>query len=193
MADASSRAEPVRANSKGVGITRPPRRVLVMALLRSSLSIIVALVVYVTIPLGGFDEERSIFEFVLGLLLVIVVLAVQTRGVVQSPYPLIRTVEALATTGPLFLLVFASTHYSIDAIQPGSYTQPMTRLDALYYTVTTFATVGYGDISPVSETARLVATAQMLLGLVFIGVVARVITGAAQLGLKRRREEQEAP
>ncbi len=193
MADASSPAEPVRANSKGVGITRPPRRVLVMALLRSSLSIIVALVVYVTIPLGGFDEERSIFEFVLGLLLVIVVLAVQTRGVVQSPYPLIRTVEALATTGPLFLLVFASTHYSIDAIQPGSYTQPMTRLDALYYTVTTFATVGYGDISPVSETARLVATAQMLLGLVFIGVVARVITGAAQLGLKRRREEQEAP
>jgi hypothetical protein len=165
--------------------------VLVTALLRSTLSIVVALVVYLRIPLGGFDEERSIFEFVLGLLIIVVILALQTRSVVDSPYPLIRTVEALATTGPLFLLIFASTHYSIDTLQPGSYTQPMTRVDALYYTVTTFATVGYGDISPVSQTARIVATVQMLLGLVFIGIVARFITGAAQLGMRRRREEQQ--
>ncbi|WP_460630318.1 potassium channel family protein [Intrasporangium mesophilum] len=192
-ADAASPAGVGRPKSSRTGISKPPRRVLLMALLRSSLSVIVALVVYALIPLGSFDEERSLLKFVLGVLLVIVVLGMQTRGIVGSPYPLIRTVEALATTGPLFLLVFASTHYSIDTVQPGSYTQAMTRLDALYYTVTTFATVGYGDISPVSEAARLVATVQMLLGLIFIGLVARVISGAAQLGLKRRREEREGP
>jgi len=68
----------------------------------------------------------------------------------------------------------------------------MTRLDALYFTVTTFATVGYGDISPASQGARLVALLQMVVGLVLVGVIARVITGAAQLGMKRHRSEGES-
>ncbi|WP_256794779.1 potassium channel family protein [Terrabacter sp. Ter38] len=161
-------------------------------MLRVVLSLVVAVVVYFRIPLTGASEARSVATFVSGLVIVVVVLAFQTRGIVRSPFPLLRTVEALATTGPLFLIVFASSHYVIDNIDPDSYTQPMTRLDALYYTVTTFATVGYGDISPVSQTARLVATLQMLLGLVFLGLVARVITGATQLGMKRRREGHES-
>jgi hypothetical protein len=170
----------------------PPRRVVVVALLRVTLSLVVAVVVYFRIPLTGSSDARSITIFVSGLVIVVVTLAFQTRGIVRSPFPLLRTVEALATTGPLFLIVFASSHYVIDNMDPGSYTQPMTRLDALYYTVTTFATVGYGDISPVSQTARLVATLQMLLGLVFLGLVARVITGATRLGMKRRREDHES-
>ena len=167
----------------------PPRRVVVVALLRVTLSLVVAVVVYLRIPLTGSSDARSITIFISGLVIVVVTLAFQTRGIVRSPFPLLRTVEALATTGPLFLIVFASSHYVIDTIDPGSYTQPMTRLDALYFTVTTFATVGYGDISPVSQTARLVATLQMLLGLVFLGLVARVVTGATRLGMKRRRED----
>jgi hypothetical protein len=172
------------------GWTRPPRRLLGIALLRATLSVVVLTVLYFTIPLTGWSELRSLVMFAAGMVLVIIVLAYQTRGIVHSPYPLVRTVEALATTGPLFLLVFASTHFAIDEVQPGSYTQDMTRLDSLYFTVTTFATVGYGDITPVSEVARLVCLLQMLLGLAFIGLVARVISGAAQLGLKRRREDR---
>jgi voltage-gated potassium channel len=57
----------------------------------------------------------------------------------------------------------------------------MTRLDALYFTMATFATVGYGDITPVSEPARFVTLLQMIGGLVLIGVVARVLIGAARL------------
>ncbi|WP_020143378.1 potassium channel family protein [Terracoccus sp. 273MFTsu3.1] len=175
-----------------VALFAPPRRAVVVALLRVMLSLVVAVVVYFRIPLTWSSEARSIMIFVSGLVIVVVVLAFQTRSIVRSPYPLLRTVEALATTGPLFLIVFASSHYVIDNIDPGSYTQPMTRLDALYYTVTTFATVGYGDIAPVSETARLAATLQMLLGLVFLGLVARVITGATRLGMRRRREGHES-
>jgi hypothetical protein len=167
----------------------PPRRLLVVMLVRSILSITIVVVVYFVVPLTEFSEARSVAVFVGALLLVVVVLGFQARGIVRSSYPLLRTVEALATTGPLFLIVFASTHYVIGSAEPGSYTEPMTRLDSLYFTVTTFATVGYGDISPVSEAARLVATLQMLLGLVFIGLVARVITGATQLGIRRRRED----
>ena len=47
-----------------------------------------------------------------------------------------------------------------------------------------FATVGFGDIAPVSEPARLLVTAQMLADLVLIGTIVKVLVGAAQ----RRRE-----
>jgi hypothetical protein len=36
----------------------------------------------------------------------------------------------------------------------------LTRTDALYFTVTVFSTVGFGDITAKTETARLVVTGQ---------------------------------
>ena len=44
--------------------------------------------------------------------------------------------------------------------------------------------MGFGDISPVSEPARLLVTVQMLADLVLIGTIVKVLVGAAQ----RRRE-----
>ena len=53
---------------------------------------------------------------------------------------------------------------------PASFsTHQLTRTDALYFTVTTFTTVGFGDIIPASQGARLVVTAQMILDLLVLG------------------------
>ena len=51
---------------------------------------------------------------------------------------------------PLFLLLFASTYFLMERASAASFTQPLTRTDALYFTVTVFSTVGFGDISPKS-------------------------------------------
>jgi voltage-gated potassium channel len=177
--------------STEAALSAPPRRVLIVALLRSLLSVVVVVTIYFRLPLSNLSESRTIIEFVIGLLLVVVVLAGQVLAILRSPYPLTRTVEALSTTGPFFLILFAITHFVIAGAEPGSYSQQMTRLDALYFTVTTFATVGYGDISPASQGARFVALLQMVLGLILVGVIARVITGAAQLGMKRHRTERD--
>ena len=40
--------------------------------------------------------------------------------------------------------------------QAGTFTEPLTRTDAQYFTVTIFATVGFGDITAVTQTARVV-------------------------------------
>lgn len=65
-------------------------------------------------------------------------------GPSSSRYPLLRSVEAMATSIPLFLVVFATTHYLLNELKPGNYPEPMTRLDPLYFTTSTFATVGFG-------------------------------------------------
>jgi voltage-gated potassium channel len=82
--------------------------------------------------------------------------------------------------------VFSTTHYLVNELNPGSYTEPMSRFDALYFTMSTFATVGFGDITAVSVPARFVTLVQMIGGLILIGVVARVLIGAARLRTQNR-------
>ena len=120
----------------------------------------------------------------------IVVLTVQTLATLRSPYPLLRSVEAMATTIPLFLVVFSTTHYLINGLEPGSYSEPLTRFDALYFTMTTFATVGFGDITPVTLPARFVTLLQIIGGLILVGVVARVLISAARFRQDRRSSNQ---
>jgi voltage-gated potassium channel len=49
-------------------------------------------------------------------------------------------------------------------------------------TVTLFSTVGFGDITPQQETARLLVTTQMLLDLVILGLGLQAILGAVKRG-----------
>ena len=54
-----------------------------------------------------------------------------------------------------------------------------------------FATVGFGDISPVSQSARVVVMFQMLLDLVILGVGVNAVVHAAKLGRKRQSATEE--
>ena len=108
-----------------------------------------------------------------------------------SPFPGLRAVEALATSIPLFLLLFAATYDVMGAIAASSFNQPMTRTNALYFTVTVFATVGFGDITAKTETARLLVTGQMIIDLIILGIGARVILGAVQRS--RQRQPHDTP
>jgi hypothetical protein len=78
------------------------------------------------------------------------------------------------------------------AISAGNFTQPLTHTDALYFTITVFATVGFGDITARTEAARLVVSGQMIADLVIIGLGARIIVGAVRLGRQRQPEDAGA-
>jgi voltage-gated potassium channel len=58
----------------------------------------------------------------------------------------------------------------------------LTRTDSLYFTVTVFATVGFGDITATSQGARMVVIAQMILDLLVLGLVVKVFVGAVEIG-----------
>lgn len=77
----------------------------------------------------------------------------------------------------LALLVFALIYYLMHIHDPGQFAGLDTRLDALYFSMVTTATVGYGDIHAVSQAARAVVTAQVAFNLVFVaGLVALLQT-----------------
>ena len=142
---------------------RVRRRLAVDSLLRSLGVSVLIVVGYFTLPMSNLNPS-ALAVLVGGIALVIGLLSWQITSIAGSPYPRIRAVGALAISVPLFFVVFATGYYLMDRADPGGWTQPMTRLDSLYFTITTFTTVGYGDITAVSQTARAVVIVQMLSG-----------------------------
>jgi voltage-gated potassium channel len=165
---------------------QPQPWMIVRSLLRALASTVALVALYYLLPLDHSTRWLAITMLVIGLVALIGLIAFQVRTIIVSPFPGLRAVEALATSIPLFLLLFASTYVVMGAISANSFNQPMTRTDALYFTVTVFATVGFGDITAKTETARLLVTGQMIIDLVILGIGARVILGAVQRGRQRQ-------
>jgi voltage-gated potassium channel len=165
------------------------RRVLARAFLRALGSIVALVALFYVLPLNHSSAATAVAILVIGLVVLIVLVAFQVRRILGSPYPGLAAGEALATSVPFFLVLFASSYVVMASMSASNFSQPLTRTDALYFTVTVFSTVGFGDITPKSEAARLVVTGQMIADLVILGLVVKVIIGAAKQRRSSRSED----
>jgi hypothetical protein len=145
----------------------------------------VLVVIYYLLPLDRSSTAEAVTLLVIGLVALMALVAYQVRSIIRSSFPLLRGVEALATSIPFFLLLFAATYVVLATISAGNFSQPLSRTDALYFTVTVFATVGFGDITAKTDVARLVVTGQMIADLIVLGLGVRVLLSAVQRGRQR--------
>ena len=163
-----------------------PRRLVVRSLLRASLTATVLVVLYFTLPITGSLDGSAALLLVVGLLVFAGVVTWQVRAVLRSPYPGLRAIEALAAAIPLFLLVFATAYLRMADADAGSFSEPLSRTDALYFTITVFSTVGFGDITPKTDLTRVATMVQMLGDLLVVGLVLHLMVGAVKAGRRRR-------
>ncbi|MFS8099025.1 potassium channel family protein [Lentzea alba] len=155
-------------------------RGVITAVARPVASVGVMLLVYYRLPMDQPEDGYTVLRLVCGLLLVVAVLWWQVRLIQRSARPFWQGVQALALAVSLFLLVFAQACFLLERHDPGSFSSALSRTDALYFVVTVFATVGFGDIVPVSPLARVVVTVQMLSNLLFFGVALKVVLMAVR-------------
>ncbi|MFE9561601.1 potassium channel family protein [Streptomyces sp. NPDC006487] len=167
---------------------RRRRRVLVGCLLRSAASVVLLTALFYLAPLERGFGVLAVALLVLGLALFGGLVAWQVSAITHAEYPRLRAIEALATAVPLFLVLFAVSYFLLAQEVPQSFSEPLSRTDALYFTVTVFATVGFGDISPTTGVGRALTTVQMIADLIVVGVVAKVLFGAVRIGVRRRGE-----
>lgn len=153
--------------------------------LRAVLFCAALLALYYSLPLDGSLTWAAI-GLSAGLVLFIALVGFHVRSISRSEFPRVRAVDALVTSVLFFLLMFAATYYLMARDSAGSFAERLTRTDALYFAVTVFSTVGFGDITPTSQVARLVVTGQIIADLVIVGLAINIILGVA----KSRRQQQ---
>lgn len=165
-----------------------------MVVLKSSLTVVGAWVVLLTVYYfepaihhGGFGV---VWRLAAGLALVAAVIAWQTRRIVSSELPELRAAEALGVVIPLFFLLFSTLYLSMSHGSAQTFSESLDHTRALYFTITVFSTVGFGDITPRTDTARILVSIQMLLDLAIIGLVVRLLLNAMKSGLERAPEQR---
>jgi voltage-gated potassium channel len=163
-----------------------------VALVRSVVVAVTVVVAYFTLPFTAAVSAGSAAVLTGGLLVVAALLVLQIRAIQMSQHPRVKGVETVALVTPLFFVVFATTYHVMAHLDAAAWSEPLTRLDALYFTVTVFATVGFGDIHALSQSARGIVTVQMVANLALIGLVTKVVVHAVQAGLARRDTENSA-
>ncbi|MFF5792477.1 ion channel [Paeniglutamicibacter sp. NPDC012692] len=159
------------------------------AVIRLTLILTVSFLLYFLIPVGGFNESNPLAAWIrlsAVALLFLAVLGLQVRIVLSASVPQVRAVEAVVESVVAFVLLFSLLYLSISTSDPTAFSEHMNRVDALYFTSSTFSTVGFGDIVAASTLTRGLVALQMIAGLGVLGMVAKVSFHAAKLGLNKR-------
>jgi len=159
---------------------RPEVRPIATTLARTVGSVTAVLLLYYLLPVGspfGWGTALALLGGLVGLALLTVW---QLHSVLRSPHPGLRATETLAVTVSLFLVLFAVGYQQIAATDPSAFSEPLNRTDTLYFVITVFATVGFGDISPVSAGARVLASLQMLGDLVLVGLAVKAMLSTVE-------------
>lgn len=86
-----------------------------------------------------------------------------------------RRVEGLVLGILVVVVVFAFGFYALEYHQPGQVVGLHTRVDALYYTVATLSTIGYGDVHAVGQAARVLVIVQVAFDFVFVAAAANLL------------------
>ena len=103
--------------------------------------------------------------------------------------PLAGTMYTTLMLGILVIVLGAELFYEAEIGIEGSLIHSFA--DALWWTITTLTTVGYGDIYPVSPLGRGVAATLMLFGIALYGSVTTMIAQLLARGIKKSSEEME--
>jgi voltage-gated potassium channel len=178
---------------QGQAEVRPSSRKIVWTVLRSAGSVAALVATYYLLPLDQSSAPVTVTILIIGLVAFIALVAFHARSIMRSPFPVLRAVEALAVCVPLFLLLFASTYVVLAAISTSNFGGRLSHTDGLYFAVTVFSTVGFGDITAKTETARLVVTVQMITDLIILGLAIKVVVGAVKGGQQRQATPGQHP
>ncbi len=162
-------------------------RVLRAAAVQSALSATAVLIAYFLVPFSAGSSVSILIRSALGVVMVTAVVIFQLRSITNARYPIRRVIEGFSLAIPMLLCVFAGIYLLLSRSDAGAFSEQLTHVDALYTSMMTTTTVGFGDVAPVSESARIAVMVHMAASAVLLGVAARIAITAARRNLESPR------
>ena len=156
---------------------------------RNALVVAGSLAIYIVCPVPGKDAPPLLawLLFAVGVVAIGWAVVALVRRRRTAPEDSGVKLEALVALVYALVVFFALTYLSL-ATRDDEFVGVDNRVDAMYFTVSTLATVGFGDVHAVGSAARVAVTVQMALDLLVLGIAARLVGPA----LARRWAEKAA-
>jgi len=118
-----------------------------------------------------------------GLVLIAFVVANLLRFVLRAPSVNTEVLCASIAAYLMLGLLWTVAYWLVDQLTPGAFAfntneglQSIRGFNAFYFSFVTLSTVGYGDITPVSKVARMLAAMEAMTGLLYVAVlIARLV------------------
>jgi hypothetical protein len=119
-----------------------------------------------------------------GLVLIAFVVANLLRFVLRAPSVNVEVLCASISAYLMLGLLWTVAYWLVDQLTPGAFAfgtnverQSIRGFNAFYFSFVTLSTVGYGDITPVSKVARMLAAMEAMTGLLYVAVlIARLVS-----------------
>jgi voltage-gated potassium channel len=133
-------------------------------------------VAYYLVPVHGRLSEVSwSVWFVVGVTVLSALMLVLIGRLLRAG-PQVR-LQRLFVVLLLTVFFFAEEYYLLSMMSGGEIADLHTKTDALYFTVSTLATVGFGDVHAAGQLARVAVTVQIVFDLIFLGTAVTVGSG----------------
>ncbi|MFV2000476.1 MAG: potassium channel family protein, partial [Acidimicrobiia bacterium] len=127
-------------------------------------------------PSQGLDLSRPSYGWTLITMLSPIVVL---RRVMKHETVTMQTLFGAVAVYMLLALAFNYAFLAVDNVGGGSpfFANPESTSSFMYFSLSTITTVGYGDLTAVSDTGRFLASAEAVLGQIFlVMVVARLVS-----------------
>lgn len=164
---------------------------------RRWLEIVVVLAVavgaYFLVPVSAEARGSEWLRVVLGLgLLLVLVVLVLRQVLLQIQHP-DRRLDGLVVAIVVSVCGFALLFFAIATHRDDQFVGIQTRIDALYYTMSTLLTVGYGDVHATGQAARALVLLQMVFNVVVIATAVTTLSNQVRsraVARAQARDEQ---
>jgi voltage-gated potassium channel len=146
---------------------------------RLLLGVLGMLVIFYSVPVNTQESAGraaiSVLITLLGIAALAWAIVEQLKRQLHSRSEDIHTLVMLLV---LVAMVFALGFFVLEEHNPGQLSGVSTRTDALYFTMSTLTTVGYGDVHADGQLARGLVIVQLIFNAVFVGALVSTVVGA---------------
>jgi voltage-gated potassium channel len=148
---------------------------------RGLLALAGVLVAYYAVPVGDVPSDWDVVFATLGLLaglgalVFVAIRQVRQLARFERGDPGVR-LDVLVLLVVIVVPLFSLGYYATEQGDESQFADLATKTDALYFTLSTLATVGFGDVHATGQLARGLVSVQIVFDVVFVATVVSVLT-----------------
>ena len=163
---------------------------MVVRWLRLTGVLVLILGLYFAVPVSATPHRENAVRIVVSVLVLGCLAVGMIRQLRMHLDDSSRKLDGLVIGIVLVVVVFAYAFYVLDKQSPGQLAGMQTRLDSLYFAMTTMTTIGTGDVHAAGQTARALVLVQMVFNVLFVATAATLLTTRIRVAAETRSQER---